>query len=168
VEARVKRKGRIARAVARVKAALSDVSDGAVEALANVNRAPAAEVDSERARWSPLAFVHHQRALMNGDKRAKRHRGEWVYRLRKMEREDPDGYASYMLEVDTHIDAGELVVILPPELADEAHERARVSGPAITKAMIEAPYHGATPQELAAARVDPDTQLDSQQESTEL
>lgn len=147
------KKRRKPRILARLQAALSDAAEGAVDAMAAyANRPIAAEVDNERERWSPLAYVHHQRDLMRGDKRALKGRKEWMRRLSKMERSSPDEWAAYMLEVDKHIDAGELVPVLPADEMERVRERARESGPRVTAEAINAPYMGVTPAEVTQGR----------------
>lgn len=152
-----KRKGKLSRAVARVRAALATAADGAVDAMASYANAPiAAEVDNEKQRWSPLAYVHHQRDLM-GEKgpeakaRAEKGRKDWVKRMKAMRRSKPEEYAAFMHEVDVHIDAGELCFILPAEAQEEVRERAAVSAPLRAAEEAAAPYHGHTIEEWQEA-----------------
>lgn len=146
----------LSRIVDAMRSAVRDIGDGAVASMAQMGNGTlaqsAAEVESDRTRYSPLAFTHHMRDLISDDpisrKRGLAGRGQWVRALHALERNDPEAYAAYMAEVDGYVDAGELVTILPPELQAEASERARVSGPRITNEAINAPFHGVTSSEF--------------------
>ena len=77
----------------------------------------AAEVDSERQRYTAARYVEQQRSAMDGDHTGRR---EWARFIRSLSDED---YGMFFAEVDELIEAGGLVAVLTDEQKAEARER---------------------------------------------